>query len=147
VSSSSGSPAPTISEHQPLLNARFRVEIQGLTGTGATEVIFPEARIIRPRGKTPVVQYGTLTIRRGMTSSSDWYEWWDRARRSSKPTSREVRIIVMDTARADVTRWTYSSATPSGYLVSPLNALGGEVIVETLELTVGGLTIAFRLEH
>ena len=147
MSNSSGSPVPVTGEHQPLLNARFRVEIQGLPGTGATEVIFPEARIVRPRGKTPVVQYGTLTIRRGMTTSSDWYQWWDRARRSAKPTPKEVRIIVMDRTRADVTRWTFSGAAPSGYLVSPLNALSGETILETLELTVGGLTIAFRAEH
>lgn len=147
MSSSSGSLATTTGEHQPLLNARFRVEIDGLTGTGATEVIFPEARIVRPQGETPVVQYGTLTIRRGMTTSSDWYQWWDDARRSAKPTPKEVRIIVMDRTRADVTRWTFSGAAPSGYLVSPLNALGDEAILETLELTVAGLTIAFRVEH
>ena len=61
-----------------------------------------------------------------------------------EPTPKEVRIIVMDRTRADVTRWTFSGASPSGYLVSPLNALGREAILETLELTVGGLTIAFR---
>ena len=47
----------------PIMNARFRVEIDGLPGTGATEVIFPEARIVT-RGRTRrTVEYGTLTLR------------------------------------------------------------------------------------
>jgi T4-like virus tail tube protein gp19 len=144
--SSSGDKWPdNVPPRQPLLNARFRIEIEGLPGTGATEVIFPEARIVGLRGKTRTVQYGTLTIRRGMTTSSDWYQWWDRARRSAAAARKEVSVVVMDGVRADVTRWTFASALPSAYSVSPLNALGSEPLIETLELSVGGLTMAFGL--
>jgi phage tail-like protein len=127
----------------PLVNARFRVEIDGLSGTGATEVIFPEARIVTQGRKRRAVRYGTLTIRRGMTASSEWYDWWEAARTSATAGRRTVNIVLMDAERADVTRWMFSGARPSGYLVSPLNALGREPLIETLELSVAGLKMAF----
>ena len=126
----------------PLVNARFRVEIDGLPGTGATEVIFPEARIVTAGRKRRAVQYGTLTIRRGMTASSEWYDWWDTARKSATAGRRNVSIVLMDAERTDVRRWVFSGAQPSGYLVSPLNALGREPVIETLELSVAGLKMA-----
>ena len=131
------------SPRQPLLNARFRIEVEGLPGTGALEVIFPEARIVGLRGKARTVQYGSLTIRRGMTSSSDWYQWWDRARRSPAAARKDVSVVVMDSLRADAARWTFANAMPSAYSVSPLNALGSEPLIETLELSVGEMTMAF----
>lgn len=131
------------SPRQPLLNARFRIEIEGLSGTGATEVIFPEARIVGLRGKARTVQYGSLTIRRGLTSSSDWYQWWDRARRSPTAARKDVSVIVMDCLCADAARWTFARALPSAYSVSALSALGSEPLIETLELSVGGMTMAF----
>ncbi len=144
MSSSSDEQRRRLEPPQPLLNARFRIEIEGLPGTGATEVIFPEARIVEPRGRARRVQYGSLTIRRGMTTASDWYQWWDRARRSTTAVHKEVSVIVMDSVHADVTRWTFANALPSAYVVSPLNALGSEPLIETLELSVSGLTITFR---
>jgi hypothetical protein len=143
VSPSGGERQDQGSSRQPLLNARFRIEIEGLPGTGATEVIFPEARIVGLRGKARTVQYGSLTIRRGMTSSSDWYQWWDRARRSPAAAHKDVSVVVMDSLRADAARWTFAKAVPSAYSVSPLNALGSEPLIETLELSVRGLTMAF----
>lgn len=127
--------------HDPIVNARFRVEIDGLPGTGATEVIFPEARIVAQGRKRRVVQYGMLTIRRGMTASSEWYDWWDAARRSATAGHRSVSIVLMDSECADVARWMFSGAQCSGYHVSPLNALGREPLIETLELSVGGMAL------
>jgi hypothetical protein len=143
VSPSGGERLDHGSPRQPLLNARFRIEIEGLSGTAATEVIFPEARIVGLRGKARTVQYGSLTIRRGMTSSSDWYQWWDRARRSPAAARKDVSVVVMDSLRADAARWTFAKAVPSAYSVSSLNALGSEPLIETLELSVGGLTMSF----
>jgi phage tail-like protein len=127
----------------PFVNARFRVEIDGLAHTGATEIIFPEARIVSEPRKPRIVQYGLLVLRRGMTRSADWYDWWDRARTSANPDPRNISVVLMDASRADVTRWMFSAAVPSAYSVSPLNALGNQPLIETLELSVGGLAIAF----
>ena len=130
-----------IEDREPLLNARFRVEIEGLPASGVVEVIFPEARITSADGNARV-QYGPLTMRRGMTTSSDWYRWWDSAR-GSAAAKRRVTIVLMDRLQADVHRWTFSDALPSAYAVSPLNALRGEPLIETLELSVGGFDVSF----
>jgi phage tail-like protein len=132
-----------IDTRDPFVNARFRVEIDGLQGTGATDVVFPEARIIDRHRKTRrVVQYGSLTLRRGLSFSGEWYQWWDRAR-GAKANRRTVNIVLMDAQRADVVRWTFVDALPIAYVVSPLRALGNEPLLETLEVSVGGLTVAF----
>jgi phage tail-like protein len=133
----------SIDHREPFANSRFRVEIEGFQGTGATEVIFPEARIVEGQGKARVVQYGSLTLRRGMTTSSEWYQWWDDARSSATVARKSVTVVLMDRLHADVHRWTFSRALPTGYVVSPLNALGGEPVIETLELSVAGFKIAF----
>jgi phage tail-like protein len=132
-----------IDQREPFVNSRFRVEIEGFHGTGATEVIFPEARIVEGQGKPRVVQFGNLTLRRGMTTSSEWYQWWDDARSSATVARRSVAIVLMDRMNADVHRWTFARTLPTGYFVSPLNALGGEPVVETIELAVAGFKVAF----
>ena len=130
-------------QRDPFINARFRVEIDGFPAAGATEIIFPEARIVTGPRKTRVVTYGPLILRRGMTRSPEWYQWWDRARTSKNPDRRNVNVVLMDASHEDVTRWSFSAALPSGYCVSPLNALGNQPLIETLELSVAGLRVAF----
>ena len=127
----------------PLLSGRFRVEIQGLQSTGATEVALPEARITSARSESPAVQYGSLTLRRGMTTSGEWYRWWDAARTSAAGARKTVTVVLMDAHGADVNRWTFSEAQPTGYFVSQLDALNGGVLVESLELSIAGFTVAF----
>jgi len=122
----------------PFGNMRFRVEIEGLAGVGAVEVIFPEARIAAKRGKGAAVVYGPLIVRRGLTLARDWYEWWDAARRGKRPPKRSVRVMLPDGAGADAAGWLIKDALPVAYSLSPLNALGNEPIIETLELSAGG---------
>ncbi len=43
-------------QREPFGNMRFRVEIEGLQETGASEVIFPEARLAAGPRKSRVVQ-------------------------------------------------------------------------------------------
>ena len=50
---------------------------------------------------------------------------------------------MLDNLRADVARWTFTKAVPSAYSASSLNALASEALIETLEVSVGGLTISF----
>jgi phage tail-like protein len=127
-------------QREPFGNMRFRVEIEGLQETGASEVIFPEARLAVGTRKSHVVQYGTLTLKRGVTRSHEWYEWWDHARTSRTLRKRTVAVVLIDERGADATRWTFDDARPCGYSLSNLHALGNEPLIETLELAVGGFS-------
>jgi phage tail-like protein len=130
---------------EPLVGARFVVEIDGLSETAAVEVVFPEARIATERGKR-LVRYGPLTLRRAATLSRDWYGWWDRARRPGRRpagVARSVRVILIDRAGAPVVRWTMRDAEPIAYGLSPLNASVSAPLVESLELAVQGFEAEF----
>jgi hypothetical protein len=131
------------SARQPFGNTRFRLEIDKMSGMGAVEVIFPEARLtVVPRLK-PSVEYGVLTIRRGVTGSREWYDWWDLARSSASAPRRSVTVVLLDGAGADAMRWTFDDTRPQGYLLSPLDALNSAPLIESLELAVGGFATSF----
>lgn len=119
----------------PLGNMRFRVEVEGLAGSRACAVVFPEARIARSRGGARVA-YGPLIVRRALTASDEWYGWWDAARRAARVSPRQVTVVLHDAAGRDAQRWRYGGAVPVAYQLSPLDALGGEPVVESLELAV-----------
>lgn len=125
----------------PLGNMRFRLEIETLPEGGAVEVVFPEARIARTQRRGGV-RYGPLIVRRGLTQARDWYEWWDAARRGRRPPLRAVRVVLQDGAGGDAAAWLFRDALPVAYHLSPLNALGNEPVLETLELSVGAFEAA-----
>lgn len=124
------------SRSTPFGNMRFRVEIEGCPGVGAVGVVFPEARIDGDGQERRGVRYGPLIVRRGLTPSRDWYEWWDAARQGRAP-RRSVRIVLRDGDKADACGWLFEDALPVAYLLSPLDALGNEPVIETLELAIG----------
>ena len=126
---------------QPFTNLRFRVAIEGMASTGAVEVVFPAARIIATRRKRGVVQFDPLVIRRGLTLSTEWYDWWNQARHSTRAPRRDVQIILLDGGGVDALRCIYPDSTPLSYSLSPLNALVGEALTESLELRVGGFDV------
>jgi len=133
----------------PFTNIRFRVEIDGMKGTGVLEVVFPEVQIAtdadmagdaahRLASATLTAQYGHLTLRRGLTTSDEWYKWWDEVRRSKAPRGRTVKVVLIDEHGADANRWVFGDSRPFRYHVSSLNAIGEGILTETLELAVGG---------
>ena len=114
---------------EPFGNMRFHVEIEGLQETGASEVIFPAARPAAGPRRSRLVRYGTLTLRRGVTRSQEWYEWWDHARTARTLRKRAIAVVLIDERGADVTRWIFDAARPCGYSLSNLNALGNEPLI------------------
>ena len=123
----------TRSPAEPFLNMRFRVEIDALRETGVAEVVFPQARLVRGRS----ARYGTLSLRRGVGHSTDWHGWWEEARTARRTPARTVTVTLLDESGAIARRWRFDDARPVAYSLSNLDALGNEVLMETLELAVG----------
>jgi phage tail-like protein len=126
----------------PLNASSFRVEIDGMQRGGALEVVFPEARIgTQRRGKSsPAMQYGPLILRRALTSQ-EWYEWWDKARRARNPVTRTVNVMLLDAMGEPSTGWTFARSRPVAYQLSNLNAIAQSLLIESLEIAVGGFAI------
>jgi phage tail-like protein len=127
---------------EPFGNMHFRIEIERMPETGAVEVIFPQARIELGSNRRRSIRYGSLVLRRGVTRSRDWYDWWHEARRARVRRKRTVAVILLDTQGGDVHRWTFDDSEPLGYSLSSLDALGNAPLIETLELAVGGFVLA-----
>ena len=128
----------------PFTNMRFRVEIEGAKGVGAVEVILPVAHRETGANGKQTTQFGTMTLRRGLTRSSEWYDWWSKAQASPRGTERAVRVVLIDESGADAIAWLLAGAVPIGYSVSSLNALGHEPVIESLELRVNGFEASFE---
>jgi phage tail-like protein len=83
------------------------------------------------------VSYGNVVLRRGLAGRLELFDWW-QATRDGQVSRRNVRITLLDEARAPVQRWTLRNAWPAKLEFSPLNARGNEVVIESLELAHEG---------
>jgi len=126
---------------QPFTNLRFRIAIEGIQSAGAVEVVFPTARIVALPRKRREVQFDSLVIRRGLTRSTEWYDWWSQTRRSRRLPRRDVQVALLDSNGVATLRWVFPDSVPLSYSLSPLNALLGETLIESLELQVGDFVL------
>ena len=130
---------------QPFTGLRFAVGIEGLHSSGAVEVVLPAARIVEVPRRRRAVQFEPLVIRRGLTETTDWYDWWNDARRLAAAQRRLVTVVVMRPDGSEGVRWFFRDSVPVGYALSPLNALVAATVIESLELRVGNIEL-FRRE-
>lgn len=128
---------------RPLLNCNFRVDLGGSPTTaeiGFCEVIFPAFEIAGASGTDtdpalPGSAQRPLLLRRGVTGELDIYRWWNKARRGRAPQRRTVKVHLLSADQVTVAvSWIFRNARPLSLSYSPLNALQGEVQLETLAL-------------
>ena len=138
---------------QPSSNAHFQVDL-GTTDpaspeAGFCEVIFPDFPVpaagAAPSPPGPAAADGRryLILRRGVTAALDLYAWWNDARHKRAPFHRTVKIHLMsaDHSRLIVT-WTFHGSRPVKLAYSPLNALDGSALIETIELDFDSMEMA-----
>jgi phage tail-like protein len=137
--------------HDPLRNFRFRLEIDGLQTAGFSAVsIDPTTTDVidyregtdpsHVRKLSGLTRYGNVTLKRGVTTSLELYNWHKQIVSGQLATTRkQVAIVVQDEAGADVARYVVSEAWPIKYDPGDLNATGNDVFIETLELANEGV--------
>ena len=116
----------------PLTGARFLVEIDGLSASDFTEVLFPEATIAAGRE-----QLTHLILKRGASLDRQLCEWWKQSA-LGKPASKSLSVVLLDERGTPQIRWKCKAAQPVRYALSALNAVAPSVVVETMELSVEG---------
>jgi phage tail-like protein len=127
------------------------VEIDGIPAVDAIRVRLPCSEIdavAHREGDDPSgvrkqpgrTKYDNVTIERGLTGSTDFWEWVSQ---TSTGTSKDRNVVVtlLDEARNQVWRWTFRSAFPVAYCFSPLDAASDAVLVETLVLAFDTMAI------
>jgi len=140
------------SRHDPYRNFNFVVEIDGIASPSFSQVVFPDSTIgvveYREGSDKPSsarklpgrVKYSNIVLSRGLSQSSDLWNWWNDVRNGT-PDRRNGVIVLLDTNLTEVRRWSFTGAWPCRYDVSSLDARGEETVIETLELAVESFSL------
>jgi len=143
-----------MARQDPLRNFRFRLEIDGVTRAGFSEVSGLGATIgvISYReGTDPLgvrklpgrVTYSNVRLKAGLTvggGALELFEWFVAVFAGNMANARRnVVIVVQDEQGQDQARFVMSDAWPARYATNDLNAKGNEVLVEILELAHEGI--------
>ena len=135
---------------------RYQVEIDGISRAGFSEVSGMSASVdaveyregddLRntPRKLAGLTKFGNVTLRWGTSDDSDFLDWiYSVAPTNTAPPTGMVRhnvtITLIDDAGSPGPSWNLINAWPVGYTVPDLNAMGGEVAIQSLELCHEGL--------
>lgn len=141
---------------RPYSGAHFLVAIGEGDGRSAAEgfaeVVFPPFVLRRERERAAGAAWvdapdepsaNCLVLRRGVTGSLDLYRWWDEARRASAPPTRTVTIALLaDDHDTVVLTWRFRRAYPVSVSYSPLRAVEGGIVMETVELAFDGVDMS-----
>ena len=125
---------------RPHLNSNFLVEFGAGKASGFSEVIFAPFTIAASDATPPALggagsSANRLLLRRGATGALDLYQWWDQARQGKAPARRVVKVKLLAEDHATVVMsWRFRNVRPVSLSYSPLQAMDGGVLMETLEL-------------
>ena len=138
-----------VQRKNPYANFNFTVEMGLGEAVGFSEVDLPAGEIevieyregneveSRARKLPGLTKYANVTLKRGVAGDLELFEWW-KTIRDGQLLRRDVRITLLDEQRQPVQRWVLRDAWPAKLDYSTLNALGNEVVIETLELAHEG---------
>ena len=136
---------------RPYRNSNFLIDFgQGDSRSllaGFAEVIFPDFMVDQPEGhqrphlvpqpveRADVAAANRLILKRGVMGSLDLYVWWDEARngKASRPRTVKVELLGEDQSTVVLT-WRFDNVHPVSLSYSPLRAMEGGILMETLIL-------------
>lgn len=133
----------------PYKNFRFRIEVNGITQGGFSEVSgfdlsidvieYREGTDIpTPRKLSGLAKYGNITLKRGSTDSMELYTWMVSGVKG-KVQRQTLSIMAVDEEGTDVATWVVKEAWPTKYSAPDFNAMSAEVAIESLEIAHEGM--------
>jgi phage tail-like protein len=85
--------------------------------------------------------FGNVMLRRGMTSSFDLWDWWERVRRGLAASATCDIVVLSPDLVQERVRFRLSRCLPAKLTGPALNAAGNDVAIESLELACEGIDI------
>lgn len=142
---------PDGQRHDPYRNMNFLVQIDGFASMGfkevdglrhSTEVItYREGGDNTIERKSPGrTTWDPISLRRGMTTSVEMYEWARKVIRVHEASEldpnfrKDIDIVLRDKALKAVKIWRVYNCWVSGSEIPTLDAMGNEVLLESLTL-------------
>jgi phage tail-like protein len=121
-------------------------EVTGLNSELDVEEYREGGRNIGPRRFPKWGRYPNLVFRRGVTSSTFLWDWWADVITHSytlptttAPPRRNGVILLESLDHRSIAGWFFANALPERLIGPGLNARGGEIAIETLELSHEGV--------
>jgi phage tail-like protein len=145
----------TDKRNDPFRGFNFSVQIDGVARAAFSEVsgLTAEGDAADYREGTDLQQnvrklvglrkYTNITLKRGYTQDGSLWAWYTNIM-NGQPDRRNVTIVLMNEARAEVMRWHAENAWINKIEGPALKAAGNEVAVESVELVHEGLTIELQ---
>jgi phage tail-like protein len=143
---------PPASRRDPFKSYSFLVEIDGIASAAFKSVsgLGAEAEVVEYReGSDPVsssrklpgrVGYPNVTLRRGLTTSRDLWDWWQTVV-DGNVQRRNVVIALLDNSGTPILRWLLRNAWIARIEFSELHASKNEIAIESVELAHEGLEL------
>jgi phage tail-like protein len=136
-------------EVDPYRNYIYRVEIDGITQAGFSEVTIgavesPDVEyregdeITTPRKGPGLTKFGDVVLKWGLTDSRELFDWRQRIV-DGVMDRRNVSIVVLDDQGTEKIRWQCVRAYAKSLDISDLNAKGTDVAVMSLTLSHEGV--------
>lgn len=134
----------------PYLNFRFKIQIAGMTVASFSEANIPDSSVESvdyregtdpnyARQLSGLTKFTSLSLKRGISDSMDLYNWFQQVTTTGASTAgvkKNISLILIDESGNDKATWTITNAWPSKYQGSGFNAKSGEVMIETVEITL-----------
>ncbi len=144
---------------RPYLNSNFLVEFRDEDGhsmtAGFAEVIFPRFMIEQaaPRQGEPIVSQSVdpagaapgnhLVLKRGQSGDLDVYRWWHSARQGKTAKRHTLKIELLGEDQSTVVlTWNFRNVYPVSLSYSPLRAMEGSIVMESVELAFESLEMS-----
>jgi phage tail-like protein len=135
----------------PYTACHFLVELDGVTVAGFAEVsglasevdviLYREGNEALHARKLPGLRrYANLTLRRGLTGSTELWKWYRQALAGTVQ-RRNGAVVLLDDDRTPVLRWRFYEAWPCRWEGPALDAKASSIAVETLEIAHEGLDL------
>ena len=127
----------------PYGNFNFLVEIQGIAPASFSEcsglstsvdvVEYREGGDHTLRKLPGLARAGDITLKRGVTQSHELQDWHKNIL-NGVPDRRNGSIVLQDSARVEVVRWSFFNAFPRKWEGPDLNGKGNDIAIETLTI-------------
>lgn len=138
--------------NDPHRNARFLLEIDGVSIAGFSQATIPESTTepveYRTGSEPPTMRklsgltsYGNLTLQIGVTDNSiELFEWRRLVEQGDMASARRtIAVILLDEEGNPAARWRFREAWPTNYDAPDLDSSGNEVAIESLEIVHEGM--------
>ncbi|UJF34074.1 phage tail protein [Paenibacillus hexagrammi] len=140
--------------HQIGSSFRFLVELDGLIVGGFSEVggLQSETEVkpfweggvnTHPHYMIEHTKFPNLVLKRGIAGSSELWDWYDGVV-SGSIKRKNGAVILHNATGQELCRWNFFNAFPVKWKGPDLNAISGQVAIESVELVHEGIKTIFK---